>query len=62
MSLDSTAFFRAQNNFGVFTGLGDRYNISNKNLTYAYKRELPALTFYSMEHPVLARCLADIDL
>ena len=33
-----------------------------QNLTDAYKRELPALTFYSTEHPVLARCLADSDL
>ena len=33
-----------------------------QNLTNAYKRELPALTFYSMEHPVLARCLVEIDL
>ena len=33
-----------------------------QNLTDAYKRELPVLTFYSTEHPVLARCIADIDL
>ena len=33
-----------------------------QNLTDAYKRELPVLTVYSMEHPVLARCLSDIDL
>ena len=33
-----------------------------QNLTDAYKRELPALTFNSAEHPVLAKCLADIDL
>ena len=32
-----------------------------QNLTDAYKHELPALTFYSTEHLVLARCLADID-
>ena len=33
-----------------------------QNLTEGYKRELPALTFYTTEHPVLARCLADTDL
>ena len=33
-----------------------------QNLTDAYKRELPTLTFYATEHPVVARCLADIDL
>ena len=33
-----------------------------QNLTDTYKPELPALTFYSKEQPVLARCLADIDL
>ena len=35
---------------------------SKQNLTDAYKCELPALIFYSMEHLVLPRCLADIDL
>jgi len=33
-----------------------------QNLTDAYKRELPALTVDSMEHPVLAGRSADIDL
>ena len=37
-------------------------NIKDYNLTNAYKRKLPVLTFYSTEHPVPARCLADIDL
>ena len=34
-----------------------------QNLTDPCKRELPMLTFYSMEHAVLERCLiANIDL
>ena len=33
-----------------------------QSLTDAYKHELAAITFYSTEHPVLARGLADIDL
>ena len=40
----------------------DSLQRSKQNLTDAYKRELPVLTFYSTEHPVLAKRLADFDL
>ena len=38
------------------------HTLQKKKLTDAYKCKLPMLTFYSMEHLVLERDLADIDL